>query len=167
MKLFLSFSIFLLALGFAIQGQSFTASQFVEGVVVHVADGDTVKLRVDEGKVLTLRLRDIDAPERGQPYGDSARQALVALADGRRVRAETWGEDRYGRTLAEARVGEVNINRELVSMGAAWVYRGDGFDQSLLELERRARSERRGLWGLPESDLVHPRMWRRMQGDMP
>lgn len=45
------------------------------GVVTSVIDGDTIKVQVAEGPV-TVRLRDIDAPELNQPGGGAATRAL-------------------------------------------------------------------------------------------
>ncbi len=50
-----------------------------EGKVVKIADGDTLTLLVDS-KQLKIRLSDIDTPERKQPFGTRAKQALSELA---------------------------------------------------------------------------------------
>jgi micrococcal nuclease len=52
------------------------------GKVVKIADGDTLVLLVDE-KQLKIRLSDIDTPERKQPFGTRAKQALSDLAFGK------------------------------------------------------------------------------------
>jgi len=44
-------------------------------IVTSVIDGDTIKVQVAEGPV-TVRLRDIDAPELNQPGGGAATRAL-------------------------------------------------------------------------------------------
>jgi len=47
-------------------------------VVVSVADGDTLTIR-DGDQRITVRLAEIDAPERTMPYSQVARRDLVRL----------------------------------------------------------------------------------------
>ena len=47
--------------------------------VVGITDGDTVTVLDEQNQQHTIRLAEIDAPERGQPWGDRSRQALSAL----------------------------------------------------------------------------------------
>ncbi len=44
-----------------------------EGKVVSVTDGDTIKVLKD-GQQVKIRLASIDCPEKGQPYGQKAKQ---------------------------------------------------------------------------------------------
>ncbi len=131
----------------------------LEARVVKVVDGDTLRAR-SGGEELRVRLREIDTPERGQPYAEESRAALASLVAGRAVRLETRGADDYGRLLARVFVGELDVNAELVRRGAAWVFRRYSDDPELLALEREARAEKRGLWALPESERVPPWEWR-------
>ncbi len=55
------------------------------------------------------------------------------------------------------------INAEMVADGAAWVYRKYSEDPELLNLERQAREEGRGLWALQEDQRVAPWEWRRVK----
>lgn len=64
--------------------------------VARIIDGDTLVLEGGE----RIRLLGIDAPELRQPGGAAARAFLVALAEGKIVRIERRGHDRYARTLA-------------------------------------------------------------------
>ena len=108
-----------------------------------------------------LRLTEIDTPERAQPWGTRARQALADKVFGRQVRVLPAGEDRYGRLLGRIYVGERDINREMVREGHAWAYRQYLSDRSLLEDEHYAREAGIGLWSLPQSQDIPPWEWRR------
>lgn len=55
------------------------AEEIPEGKVVRIVDGDTLVLLADE-KQHKIRLSDIDTPERKQPFGTKAKQALSDLA---------------------------------------------------------------------------------------
>ena len=68
--------------------------------------------------------------------------------------------DRYGRTVGRVYADAMDVNAEMVRQGAAWVYRKYSNDPSLLLLEQEARSARRGLWALPETERLPPWEWR-------
>ena len=54
-------------------------AQSIQGLVVSIADGDTLTV-LDAQKVQhKIRLAGIDTPERRQPFGQRAREALSAL----------------------------------------------------------------------------------------
>ncbi len=89
------------------------------------------------------------------------KQALSALTFGKLATVEPVTTDRYGRTVAEVFVNGVHVNRQMVRDGNAWVYRKYATDDTLYDLENQARSEKRGLWSLPEADRVPPWEWRR------
>ena len=152
------------------------------GVVVGVADGDTVTLLVEPGgapgsgvrrvslregnpapEQVRVRLEGIDTPERAQPWGARARQSLADKVLRRRVRVGSKGEDRYGRLLGRIYLGSRDINREMVREGHAWVYRRYTSDPGLIADERTARASRVGLWSLPQEDRVPPWDWRRQR----
>ena len=51
-------------------------------LVIGVSDGDTLTARCDSesGQVnLNIRVAEIDAPEKSQPFGDRSRQRLASL----------------------------------------------------------------------------------------
>lgn len=136
----------------------------LDAQVVGVADGDTVTLLIERPggpAQVRLRLTEIDTPERAQPWGARARQALAGKLFRRQVRVASEGEDRYGRLLGRVYLDGRDINREMVREGHAWVYRRYSSDIWLLEDERLARENGAGLWSLPESQRVPPWEWRR------
>src|SRR3990172_3719128 len=73
------------------------------GRVVGIADGDTLSVMHD-GHAVKVRLYGIDAPEKGQAFGNRSKQFVSALAFEKEVRVEVKGRDRYGRTIADLMV---------------------------------------------------------------
>jgi micrococcal nuclease len=136
-------------LGLLVLWSPITAAETLSGRVVRIADGDTLTLLVGKEQV-KVRLNGIDAPEKGQPFGTKAKQALSDLTFGKSVRVETKGKDKYGRTLGRVFVdidGEtVDVNARLVAQGLAWHYLKYSKDKALARTEEAARRERRGLW---------------------
>ena len=118
--------------------------------VVSVADGDTLVVAEDERRV-TLRLAEIDAPERTQPYSQVARRNLVDLcASARSVRFEPVTTDRFGRTVAHVWCDEAHANWRQVEDGLAWCFTKYLKSPEVCRpLEQRAREQRRGLWRDP------------------
>lgn len=109
-----------------------------------------------------VRLAEIDAPEKAQPFGERSRQAWppCALASrpycGRRPSTATDGPWRAWN--AEARA-----NAELVRTGMAWAYTRYQTDPTFPKLERQARATRAGLWvaqGIG-AEPVAPWEWRK------
>ena len=56
----------------------------VFGKVVSVSDGDTITVLVDRQQI-KVRLAEIDAPEKRQPFGSRAKQAMSELVFGKTV----------------------------------------------------------------------------------
>jgi micrococcal nuclease len=94
---------------------------------VAVSDGDTVRVRLDSGRVERVRYIGVDTPETVKPdapgecYAERARDFNERLVGDRDVRLELDVEerDRYGRLLAYVYAGDVFVNRELVRRGVA------------------------------------------------
>ena len=85
--------------------------------VIGVQDGDTIEV-MHIGKSERIRLNGIDCPEKGQAYGTRAKQAASALVFGKEVTLQTYGKDRYQRTLAEVFLPDpINMNHELIKSG--------------------------------------------------
>ncbi len=134
------------------------SSEILEGLVISVADGDTLTLQVGDRRY-RIRLSEIDTPERDQPWGNEAKSALVSKVEAKRVRVTISDTDQYGRKVGKVWLNERDINRELVSEGHSWVYERYLVDKTLLNDQDVARSEERGLWSSPEP--IPPWQWRR------
>jgi len=138
------------------------AQQIISGQA-RVIDGDSL---VIDGE--RIRLLGIDAPESGQacrdyqnipyPCGEFARTALSQMIAKKTVTCTVEGRDRYQRALAVCRVGQTDLNAEMVRIGAAVAY----IDPRYRRLEQDARAARRGIWA---GTFERPEDWRRANRD--
>ena len=83
---------------------SISAPRTIEGKVVSVADGDTITVLDSNKEQHRIRLAGIDAPEKGQPFGNASRKKLRDLVSGKEVRVEFEKFDRYGRVVGKVLV---------------------------------------------------------------
>ena len=130
------------------------------GSVVGVLDGDTIEV-LNGHHAERIRLSGIDCPEKGQAFGNRAKQAASELVFGKEVTIQTHGKDKYKRTLADVILPDgMSLNQELVKQGWCWWYRKYAPGDTVLEgLESEAREARKGLWVDPEP--VPPWEWRK------
>jgi micrococcal nuclease len=134
----------------------------LEGRVVRVVDGDTVRVRI-EGREETVRYIGVDTPETRRPgravecFGPAASAANERLVEGREVRLEVGEEerDRYDRLLAYVHRADDGrfVNEILVREGYARplaiepnVRHADAF----ATLADEALEAGRGLWSVCE-----------------
>ncbi|MDG1687432.1 MAG: thermonuclease family protein [Gammaproteobacteria bacterium] len=136
-----------------------TQAETLEGKVVKIADGDTLTILTSTNQQVKVRLAGIDTPERKQPFGNRAKQALSSLAFQKQALVEIETKDRYGRTVGVVFVDGLNVNHELVKQGIAWVYRKYTSDKRLYALESEAKQSKRGLW--LQENPIPPWEWRR------
>ena len=69
------------------------------GKVVKVADGDTITVLDNTNTHHRIRLQGIDAPEKGQPFGNASRKHLASLVAGKEVTVKWNKRDRYRRIV--------------------------------------------------------------------
>jgi len=90
-------------LGFVVAQANFPQpqGQLVKATVIRVIDGDTFEVRIGQGSPVRVRVIGYDAPEKDEPFGDTATKFLKALLEGREVLLESDVQalDRYGRRL--------------------------------------------------------------------
>lgn len=141
-------------------GNGQVRAEEIAGQVIDILDGDTLSLLTSDNWQIHVRLADIDAPEPSQPYSDKARKMLSALALGKRATLKVQARDLAGRSVAKLLIDGLDINREMVRHGAAWVdHDQDPPPAHLLPVEAEAKRERRGLWAQPKKDIVPPWVW--------
>ncbi|KWW11644.1 hypothetical protein AS888_01330 [Peribacillus simplex] len=139
------------------KGETFTAK------IVRVVDGDTVKIKLENGNEETVRLLLIDTPETVhpskpvQPFGPEASKFTKELMPaGSTVEVETGiGErDKYGRLLAYFYVNGKMVNELLLEKGlarVAYVYAPNTkYLDELESIQKQAQKERIGIWSLED-----------------
>lgn len=129
--------------------------------VVYVADGDTFDIDVPDRDRSTTRIRlwGVDTPEIGHGggtsmyFGDEAKRFAEERLRDREVfvvLSPTKSRDKYGRLLAFVYMEKDGrmFNQMLIEDGFGYAdLRFDHpFDDDFLAAEKRARSERHGLW---------------------
>lgn len=144
---------------------SIAYAEFLQGRVVAVSDGDTIKLLDADHNQYKIRLMGIDAPEKAQAYGQKSKQHLSGLVFGRDVAVEWHKRDRYQRIIGKILVAQpdcstcdktVDAGLEQVRSGLAWWYRQYAKEQSPEErlsydaAEAEARNRQIGLWSDPD-----------------
>ena len=78
--------------------------------VTRVIDGDTF---LTKSRKRSVRLADVDAPERGKSGSVKATQKLKRLIQGKKVEVQTVARDVFGRAVAKVKVGNKSVNRAM------------------------------------------------------
>ncbi|HBZ5574555.1 TPA: micrococcal nuclease, partial [Klebsiella pneumoniae] len=77
----------------------------IQGKVIRVLDGDTIEVKTLPAKIVVyevpirVRLINIDAPEKKQPFGRWSTNQLKTLLAGQSVTVSYTQTDRYGRII--------------------------------------------------------------------
>lgn len=128
-------------------------------IVVAISDGDTLTALCNDHQQVKIRLAEIDAPEKAQPFGDRSKQSLAAMCFQKQAEIRPQTKDRYGRTVARVICDGADANAEQVKRGMAWVYDKYVQDKSLYALQDEARAHKVGLWA--DNEPIRPWEWRR------
>jgi len=115
-------------------------------LVVAIADGDTLTVLCEGNQQIKIRLAEIDAPEKSQPFGNRSKQSLADMCFKKQAEIKPQTKDRYGRTVARVVCDGTDANAEQVKHGMAWVYDKYVQDKSLYALQDTARDSKLGLW---------------------
>jgi micrococcal nuclease len=133
------------------------------GKVVGVSDGDSITV-MRQGRGEKVRLYGIDCPEKGQAFGNRAKQFASDMVFGKDVLVKAHDCDKYGRILGDVFTPEgQSLNQELVRAGYAWWFKRYSKDIVLAKLEEEAMVAKRGLWADPNA--IPPWEWRRGSRD--
>ncbi len=110
----------------------------LEGKVVGVSDGDTITVLDALKTQHKIRLAQIDAPEKNQPWGARSKQSLSDLVFGKAVRVNVIDKDRYGRKVGTVFINNRDVCEYQVRTGHAWVYVAYAKDANLFAAQRFA-----------------------------
>ena len=131
------------------------------GKVVGVLDGDTLDVLSSQKDLHRIRVSGIDAPEKGQAFGQASKRTMSEMAF-LKIVTVTWRKrDRYGRIVGKAEVGGKDVGLAMVQNGMAWHYKQyqseqDRYDRTAYSnAELTARAAKKGLW----SDAVPIAPW--------
>ncbi len=153
---------------------SINAKEKKKAVVLRVIDGDTLDIRLENGRIETIRLIGVDTPEiyiKNNPqefegiedpeylrkWGRKASNFTKKL-EGKRILLETDKEtgDRgsYGRLLAYVHWNDEMVNKVLLKEGYARVYDSNfKYKSKFSSLQRQAKENGRGLWSRSDLDI--------------
>ena len=118
--------------------------------IVHVIDGDTIKIGNEK-----IRFSGIDAPELNQYCfkdekkilcGVLAKKALLKKIGNKIPKCVIEGKDIYKRILAECFINEKSLSKFLVRNGYAFAYRK--YSKKFIQDEEFARKNKLGLWSM-------------------
>lgn len=139
----------------ALATSSASFAESYSGLVVSVADGDTVTVLDGTNQQHKVRLAGIDAPEKAQAFGNVSRQNLAQLVFKKQVTIEFEKLDRYRREVGKILVAGRDINLQQIEAGLAWHYKKYQTEQPPADrttysaAESYAATEHRGLWRDP------------------
>ena len=78
--------------------------------VTRVIDGDTFRT---SSRKHSVRLANVNAPEKGRKGGAKATKQLKSLIQGQKVEVNTVARDTYGRAVAKVKRGRINVNKAM------------------------------------------------------
>jgi len=109
--------------------------------VTRVIDGDTFRTT---SRKHSVRLANVDTPEKGTKGGAKATQRLKNLIQGRKVEVNTVARDAYGRAVAKVKRGGIDVNKAMVNFRT--------FDHELTPLSKKVskviKNHKSRLWAI-------------------
>ncbi len=116
-----------------------------------VFDGDTLNVQDVNGKIFKIRLYGIDAPEKGQPYANKAREFVYKETKGKEYTLEVHDVDKFGRQVVVLYdENGISLQEIILMQGYAWVHPYFCHDVMICpgyeKAEYDARDSKIGLW---------------------
>lgn len=131
------------------------------GKVVGVKDGDTVVVIDASNYQTTLRLAEVDCPEKDQPFGTKAKQFTSDQVYLKTIKYVVTDTDRYGRSIAMIYFENDNkyLSAEIIKAGMGWHYKKYSTSTKLANFEVKAKKDKIGLWF--DNNPIAPWEWRK------
>jgi micrococcal nuclease len=139
---------------------TFANAQSLTGKVIGIKDGDTVVVIDANNTQTTLRLAEVDCPEKKQAFGTKAKQFTSDAVYLKEVKYIVTDTDRYGRSIAKIYYDDNKyLSAEIIKNGFGWQYKQYSTSKLLANLEQEARQNKRGLW--VEPNPIYPSDFRK------
>jgi micrococcal nuclease len=129
--------------------------------VVGIKDGDTIVVIDSLFNQTTLRLAEVDCPEKSQPFGNNAKQFTSDQVYLKNIKYIVTDTDRYNRSIAMIYYDEDEkyLSAEIIKAGMGWHYKKYSSSQQLAEFEVMAKNDKKGLW--IDENPIYPSEWRK------
>ncbi len=136
-------------------------SQILSGKIVAIKDGDTVVVIDSLNNQITLRLAEVDCPEKNQPFGTKAKQFTSDQVYLKTIKYVVTDTDRYGRSIAMIYYDSDNkyLSAEIIKAGMGWHYKRYSTSKELAKFQENAKQKKIGLW--IDNDPIEPSEFRR------
>ncbi len=135
-------------------------AQTLTGKVIGVKDGDTVVVIDSLKNQTTLRLAEVDCPEKAQAFGNKAKEFTSDQVYLKQIKYIVTDTDRYGRSIAKIYYDDNKyLSAEIIKNGFGWQYKQYSTSKLLAKLEQEARQNKRGLW--VEPNPIYPSDFRK------
>lgn len=130
------------------------------GRIIGIKDGDTVVVLDSLKNQTTLRLAEVDCPEKSQPFGTKAKQFTSDQIYRKKIKYVVTDIDRYGRSIAMIYYDDNKyLSAEIIKTGMGWHYKRYSTSKELANFENFARLHKLGLW--VEPNPIEPSEWRK------
>jgi endonuclease YncB( thermonuclease family) len=128
--------------------------------VVGIKDGDTVVVLDSLNNQTTLRLAEVDCPEKNQPFGTKSKQFTSDQIFLKTIKYIVTDTDRYGRSIAMIYYDTDNkyLSAEIIKAGMGWHYKRYSTSKELATFEDNAKRNKIGLW--VDNNPINPSDWR-------
>ncbi len=128
--------------------------------VVGIKDGDTVVVLDSLNYQTTLRLAEVDCPEKNQPFGTKAKQFTSDQIFRKQIKHIVTDIDIYGRSIAKIYYDDNKyLSAEIIKNGLGWHYKKYSTSKKIASFENSARLQKLGLWS--DKNPIAPWDWRR------
>jgi micrococcal nuclease len=127
--------------------------------VVKVYDGDSFRCYEETSEqFIEVRIAFVDAPEQGMKGYEQSKEYLERLILNKKILVDIQSFDIYRRMVCIVKVGNLNVNQELIKSGNAFVYDKYCKDSTYYTLQSQAKLNTLGIW---RYNQVRPEIWRK------